>query len=167
MSNPWLAHVKKTQEANNGMTYKEAMVKAKSTYKAPATGGAKKTPATAKKTPPRAPTPPPMPVKKPVGRPRKHTESKSSVASKLNKQGGTGAYAAEAQAAAAAIGTVGDVSKGVIGAVQTDKASSGRYTKAQFDKRTREVGRLKGLMKKGKWPVMSDSELLKYVEEHY
>ena len=84
MSNPWLAHVKKTQEANNGMTYKEAMVKAKSTYKAPATGGAKKTPATAKKTPPRAPTPPPMPVKKPVGRPRKHTESKSSVASQLN-----------------------------------------------------------------------------------
>ena len=103
MTNAWLEHVKATQEKNKGISYKEAMVKAKETYKSSSSGGSKKAP----------PTPPPTPAKKSVGRPR--------------KQAGTGAFVGEAQAAAQAIGVAGDVSKGVISAVQNDKSHNGRY----------------------------------------
>lgn len=139
--NQWLTHVQKFHAKHPGLSYKEAMQEARKTYN----------PVGSSKV---APVPVPVtPAKKPVGRPK--------------KQAGKGVYAAEAQAAAAVVGVAGDVSKSAISAVQTDKANSGRYSKAQFDKFTREFNRLKVKMSKGKWPQMGDKELLAYVEANY
>lgn len=95
------------------------------------------------------------------------SESKKTYKKTNNKQKGNGPYAAEAEAAAQVVGTLGDVSKGAIGAVQSDKAHSGRYDKAKFDKKSREFGRLKRKMKNDKFPQMTDEQLLKYIDANY
>ena len=92
-------------------------------------------------------------------------EKKSSKEKKPQK--GKGLYGAEAEAAAEGLKTLGNVSNSAINAVQTDKSKNGRYVKAQFDKKTREIGRLQRLMKRGKFPKLSLEDTLKYVEEHY
>ena len=105
-TNPWIKHLKKYHADHSNLSYKEAMIAAKPSYKS------------------------------------------------AGKQRGKGAFAGEAAAAAQVVGVAGDVSKSAIGAIQTDKANSGRYDKARFDKRTREFGRLKRKMEKGKFPQM-------------
>ena len=137
MTNQWLSHFKAFHDKHPTLSYKEAMQESRKTYNP--IGKSKIVV--------------PVAAKKSVGRPK--------------KQSGNGVYAAEAQAAAAAISVASDVSKSAIDAVQTDKANSGRYDKAKFDKKTREFQRLKIKMSKGKWPKMTDAELLAYIEANY
>ena len=82
-------------------------------------------------------------------------------------QKGKGPYGEEAQAISAGVQALSGVANTTVGAIQTDKKEGGRYDKAQFDKKTREVGRLQRLMKAGKFPKLSLEQTQKYVEDHY
>ena len=154
MSNPWLIHVKSYQATHPKLRYKEAMTEAKATYK-PIGGSGK---AVKSKTVPVA-----VAVTVPVPKPKAKVSVKKSQAGANPLM----AAAAIAPAVSQTVGALTDLSKNVIDAVQTNKAKSGRYDKANFDKKTAEFKRIKGLMAKGHWPGVSDAEIMAYIEKNY
>ena len=161
MSNPWLIHVKQFQALHPKLSYKECMTEAKATYKPSSGSGKGKAVAVpvAKKSSGKAVavSVPVLVVKKSAGRPKKSQTGGNPLL----------AAAAIAPAVSQTVGALTDLSKNVTDAVQTNKAKSGRYDKANFDKKTAEFKRTKGLMAKGHWPGVSDAEIMAYIEKNY
>ena len=97
--------------------------------------------------------------------PVKKTTKPTNPKGKIQK--GKGPYGEEAAAISAGVQALSGVANTTVGAIQTDKKEGGRYDKARFDKKTREVARLQRLMKQGKFPKLSLEKTQEYVEECY